>query len=155
MAIGADDAIKKFGTADEVSTGGGTSLVDGDGGISTTSDIDEWTDTDDAWRHSFVLEATWAAVPDTGVIELWVTLPEVQGTNDEPTMDATFDGFFIGARRPDEVATKQYLAFPPVELPSVKSQQVYQFYIRNAQGDAAHDISAGWKLYVTPITPGT
>lgn len=155
MAIGVDDAIKKFGTADEVSVGTGTALIDGNDGISAVGDIDEWTDTDDAWLYTAVIEATWVAQPDTGDVQLHVTLAEVQGTNDEPNMDADFQGIYLGSRTPDIITTKQYLVIGPFALPAVKSNQVYQFWVKNAQGDAAHDMSAGWKLYITPITPGT
>lgn len=154
MAIGTDDGIAKFGTQDEVTAAGGTSAVDGNNGISTTSDIDEWINDDDALLFTAVLEVTFAAIPDSGNIGLYVTLPEVQGINDEPTMDSNFDGIELGARTPDQVTSKQYLVFGPFALPATKSSQVYQFYVKNAQGDAAHDMSAGWKLYITPTTSG-
>ena len=154
MTITTNDGIWKFGTQDEVTAAGGTSLVDGNDGISVLADIDEWTNDDDAMMFSAVLEATYAAVPDSGSAELYVTLAEVQGINDEPAMDASFNGKFLDSRPPDPVTSKQYLVFGPFSLAALKSSQVYQFWIKNAQGDAAHDISAGWKLYVTPYSPG-
>lgn len=140
-----------FDTADEV-TVASPALIDGNDGISGTADINEWTNDADAPMASFVLGATWAAVPDSGLVELYCTLVEVEGTSDEPVMDAAFDGFHLGARKPDAVTSLQYLVFPQVLLPVTKTSQKYQFYIKNAQGDAAHDISAGWSLWVNPLS---
>jgi len=154
MAIGTDDAILKFGTQDEVTAAGGTSFVDGNDGISAAADIDEWTNDDDATLFTAVLEVTYAATPDSGTADLYVTLSEVEGTNDEPQMDSAFDGIFLGSRTPDAVTSKQYLVFGPFSLPATKSAQPYQFWVKNAQGDGTHDMSAGWKLYLTPYTAG-
>ena len=153
MAIGTDDAVFKFGTQDEV-TVASPSLVDGNGGISTTSDINTWTNDDDAPMVAIVLNVTFSAVPDSGVIDVYCTLDNIQSTNDEPDKDSGFEGHYLGSTEPDEVTSSQYLAIGPVALPITASSQVYQFYIVNNQSDAAHDISAGWSMWVTPITYG-
>ena len=153
MAIGTNDAVFKYGTQDEV-TVASPSLVDGDGGISAAADINTWTNDDDSPMASFVVNATYAAVPDSGTLDLYCTLVDIQGTNDEPTMDTAYTGHYLGSATPDGVTSSQYLTIGPVGLPAVGSSQVYQFHIVNNQGDAAHDISAGWSMWVTPITYG-
>jgi len=154
MAISTDAAVLFFGTQDEI-TVASPSAVDGDNNISTTSDINEWTNDDDAPLVTVVFQGTYAAAPDSGTLDLYVTLCEVDGsTGDEPTMDSAFDGIFLGSRTPDPVTSSQNLVFGPISLPAVKSSQVYQFYIKNSQGDATHDISAGWSLFITPYTAG-
>jgi hypothetical protein len=153
MAIGTDAAIRFTAGADEV-TIASPALIDGNNGISLTSDINVWTNDDDAGHVSVLANVTYAAVPDTGVLELYCTLNDVEGSNDEPTMDANFFGHFLGSRTPDEVTSSQYLIFPNIELPYWNDSQIYQFYLRNAQGDAAHDISAGWSLWVKALAWG-
>ena len=154
MAIETGDAIAKFGTADEI-TVASPSAIDGNDGISTTSDINEWTDDDDALTYVVVFKGTYAAVPDSGTLDLYVTLNEVDtSTGDEPTMDSAFDGIYLGSRTPDAVTSEQNLVFGPFQLPKTKTSQPYQFYFKNAQGDAAHDISSGWSAWIIPQTAG-
>jgi len=151
MAIGSNSAVWAFGTQDEI-TVASPSAVDGDRGISTTSDINTWTNDDDSPLVAIIVNATYAAVPDSGTLDIYCTLNSVQSTNNEPTMDSAFNGHYLGSVTPDAVTSSQYLALSPVALPVVGTSQVYQFYIVNNQGDAAHDISAGWSMWVTPLS---
>lgn len=151
MAIDQDTAIWAFGTQDEV-TVASPSAIDGNNGISTTSDINEWTNDDDASLVIVVVNVTYAAVPDSGTLDLYYTINEVQSTNDEPTMDSAYTGHLFDSQTPDEVTSSQYLTFGPTQLKAVKTSQPYQFYLQNSQGDAAHDISSGWSMWVTPIS---
>ena len=153
MAIETDDTIYKFGTQDEVSVTT-PAAIDGNNGISLTSDIDLWTNDDDAPMVAFVFNGTYSAVPDTGVLEFYCTLHDIEGTNDEPDMDASNPGFFLGSITPDQVTTSQHKAAGPFALPVTKSSQVYRFHLVNRQNDAAHDISSGWSLWVTPVSYG-
>ena len=153
MAIETNDTILKFGTQDEV-TVASPAAVDGDDGISLTSDINTWTNDDDAPMVSVVLNVTFAAVPDTGTIDIFVTMDDIQSTNDEPDADSAFAGHYLGSITPDQVTASHYLAGGPWALPVTASSQVYQFYIKNSQGDAAHDISSGWSMWVTPVSYG-
>ena len=152
MAIGADDAIWKFGTQDEVTVASPSSVAAD--GVSTSSDVTSWTNDDDAPVAAAVLNAAWTTAPGAGeTVSLYAQLEDVESTNDMPGIDANFAGIYLGDFLVDAVgsSTEQYLVLPDFPLPCVTTSQKILFFIKNY---TAQSINAGWDLYITPKTPG-
>lgn len=149
MAIGTDDAIEKFGTQDEATTGTPSAVADGS--FSGSGDVSTWTNDDDAPRAVVLLNATFGTAPDAdGFVNLYARLMNVQSTNDQDEPSGTFEHLWLGSFPTDEVTSAQWIAIE-VDLPNVASSQEYDFYIENQAGQ---QISSGWALYITPKTLG-
>lgn len=154
MAIGTNDAIRKFGTTDALDDGSTASIADT--AYSTTTDVAPWTNDDDAPMASFVLTMQFpSGTIDSGGILLFATLLNNNSTTDEPATGANWQGHYLGAFATGVTqmsATTDYaLELGPVMLPAGKSSQEYQFYFKN---DCNVTISANWQLDVTPVTVG-
>lgn len=152
MAIGTDDFIFKFGTRTDLDNTGGAVANDT---YSDNNDLDTWTNTDDAPMASFVLEAAWTTAPTVGsVVTLHCQLLNLFTTEDEPDVDSNFVPRSLGGFVLDNVgsSTTLYFVLGPVDLPMMKSQQEYRFYIYNGSGQQID--ASGWTLHVTPIAPG-
>ena len=148
MAIGTDAAIQFFGTQDTVTSS--SSLVANDA-FSVSGDVTTWTNDDDAPQAAVVFEGTYSVAPDaSSLVLLYARLLNVQGTNDPDAPDANFLHTFLGAFPLNDVTTAQYSSIV-VDLPNTKTSQEYEFYILNQGGQS---LSAGWDLYVTPVTVG-
>lgn len=154
MTIATNDSIRKYGTEDTVSAGGGTSAVT-NGSYSAAADAAAWTNDDDAAFASFVLTFQYpSGTINTGGIQLYARLINIDGTSDEPQPGTNFEGHQLGSFPTGTAmaATTNYpIELGPVELPSKKSSQEYEFYVKNSCGVS---MSAGWTLKVTPITEG-
>lgn len=157
MAIGTDSTIWFYGTEDNLSTTATTTAL-GINTCSDASDLDEWTNDDDAPMASFMLEVDdWSSAPgDEETIDLYCTLVSVNGTNDEPVMGSSSDyiGHYLGSFVVDDSSGAQYLILGPVPLPTYKSSQEYQFYVENRTAVTMGSASNKWRLKVTPVTAG-
>lgn len=156
MAIATDDLILKYGTQDTVSAGGGTAAVAATAGTrSAAGDAAIWTNDDDAPEASFVLTFQYpSGTITTGGIQLMCRLMNVDGTSDEPQPTANWQGHFLGnfITGTGMAATTNYsVQLGPVELPTAKDSQEYEFYLINNCGV---QLTAGWTLKATPITGG-
>lgn len=157
MAISTNDALRKFGTQTTVSAGGGgTSNVAATAGTySASSDAATWTNTDDVPLASFVLTMQYpSGTITTGGIQLIARLLNIDSTTDNPAVTANWTGVALGSfvTGTGMSATTNYaLSIGPVELPTTKSGQEYEFYLVNNCGV---QITAGWTLKVTPCTDG-
>lgn len=153
MAIAAGDGVWKFGTEDALDDGTTSSIADG--AYSTTTDVAVWTNDDDTPQASFELTMQYpSGTIDTGGILLFATLLNGNGTIDEPATSNNWQGHFLGAFQTGTgmAATTDYtLQLGPVDLPTGKSSQEYQFYFKN---DCNVTISANWQFDVTPMTIG-
>ena len=148
MAIGTNDGIDKFGTQDATGT---TSASVADAAFSIASDLSTWTNDDDAWRATIILEATYSVAPTASSgVTLYARLLNIVSTNDADVPDANFLQTYLGRFPLNDVTTAQYIAIDAY-LPNTKTSQEYEFYIKN---DGGQTISAGWDIHVTPKTHG-
>ena len=154
MAITTNDFIYKFGTQDSVDDGS-TSTVANDA-FSVLADITAWTNTDDAPFASFVLKCQFdTAMPTVGAIDLFARLLNVDTTNEPNAPDANYPFELIGTFPIDfgvAADTDFYTTINNAVLPAQKSQQEYEFYIRNR--GTGQTIGINWTLKVTPVAYG-
>lgn len=154
MAISTNDAIRKYGTQDLVSAGGGTSAVT-NGSYSASGDAATWTNDDDTDQASAVLTMQYpSGTITTGGVQLLCRLLNGDGTTDEPPLSANWTGHFLGnfTTGTGMSATTNYaIESGPFLLPAMKSSQEYEFYLKNACGVT---ITAGWTLKITPVADG-
>ena len=149
MAIGADSSIEFFGTQDQVTATPGTVA---DGAFSAAADTNEWTNDDDSPFASFGLLVDYATAPDVGsVINLYVQINDINGTNDSPDPDGNFPQYYLGSFAVDNITTDMYLALADIKLPALEASQTYHFFIENRTGQT---IQNTWELWVTPKTYG-
>ena len=148
MAISTDSAIEFFGTQDTV-TSSSSSVTDGS--FSVSGDITTWTNDDDAPQAAVVFEGTYSTAPTADTtVDLYARLMNVQSTNDQDAPDSNFLHYYLGSFPLNDVTSAQYIVIR-VALPNTKTSQEYDFYIQN---NAGQTLSAGWDLYVTPLTVG-
>ena len=155
MAIGANSAVYFFGTADNLSTTATTTTL-ATASYSAASDLDEWTNDDDSPLVSFLLEVDdWSAAPTAGeTVDLYVSLVSVNGTSDEPAVDASYSGHYLGSFVVDAADAAQYLVLGPTGLPALATSQEYQFYVYNNTSVTMGAGNNEWRLKVTPVTYG-
>jgi len=148
MAIGTDASIDFFGTQDSLDSTSGSVA---DGAFSVAGDLSTWTNDDDAFTGSFVLEATFSVAPDANsAVALYAQLLDIQGTNDAPVPTANFQHVFIESIPVKDVTSNEFYPII-VDLPNNNASQIYQFFILNNSGQT---MSAGWDLHPTPKAPG-
>ncbi|MCC7082181.1 MAG: hypothetical protein IT530_16030 [Burkholderiales bacterium] len=152
MTIATNDRIEKFGAQASVDDGSTSAIASG--AFSVAADIAAWTNTDDAPMAALVLRCQWATV--TGVanraVNVYVRLLNIQGTNDPVSPGVNRFGTYLGSFTIYAAsANTDYYFDARVELPNMQSGQEYEFYLENQSGQT---ISAGWALWVTPVTDG-
>ena len=150
MALASGTSIEAFGGYAEVTDATNDTVVND--AFSLQTDLDsttpEWTNSDDASFASFRLDATWASAPTVNTpVNLYARLIEVDGTNDEPQTDATYQNHYLGSFIVDAVTSAQKLVLADAPLPNGNTSQKIEFYIENKTGQT---ISANWRLYVNP-----
>ena len=156
MAIETDDLIDKFGTQDQVTVASPAAVADG--AFSAASDVNDWTNDDDAPGAMFVLvlQDLSAAPASNLTVELFCKpLNIVNTTGDHQGPNANVQTQRLGAFVIDAVdpaATDDNYSLGPVKLPNVKTSQEYEFYIKNNLGVSID--AADWELWVTPVSAG-
>jgi len=150
MAIGTDDAIDKFGTDDDLDS---TSAAVTNTSFSVAGDLAQWTNDDDAPFARFILESTFSVSPDANsVVELFARLIDFNvGNDDTEVPTANFPHKLLGAFAIKDQTAIQRSAPLFCRLPNYDTSQVYEFYIRVQTGQT---VSAGWTIFVKPITGG-
>jgi len=148
MAIASGAAIDFFGTKDDLDN---TSAAVSDGAFSVAAGLDEWTNDDDALFASVMFEGTFASNPAAdGVVNLYVQLLNIDGTNDAPVPDANYKHDLVGIFHVDAVTSAQFIT-EIIQLKNDKTSQQYQYYIGNESGQ---QLSAGWIIHPTPKAVG-
>jgi hypothetical protein len=154
MTIGTNDAIRKFGTQDTVSAGGGTSAV-ASAAYSVAGDAAAWTNDDDTDQAAAVLTFQYpSGTITTGGVQLLCRLLDIDGTTDEPPLTTNWQGHYLGSfpTGTGMAATTDYaIQSGPFLLPAAKASQIYEFYVRNSCGVT---MTAGWTLKITPVADG-
>jgi len=150
MAISTNAVIEFFGTADTLGTTPATVV---NGAISLASDLQEWTNDDDAPLAMIMLTFETDTTGTAGsTIDLYCQLMNISGTDDEEPPDTTdFLHHYMGSFYHNYPSQDlQYQAIR-VALPNMYTSQVYNFYIVNNTGQT---IAATWDLTITPLTYG-
>lgn len=148
MTIGTGSLIDFFGTQDTLGT---SSSSVADGAFSIAADLSTWTNDDDATFASVVLLANYTVAPTANsVINLYLRLLNIQGTNDQDIPDVNFRHVYVGSFPLNDVTTAQYIPLI-IDLPNNFESQEYEFYIEN---DAGQTLPAGWDIFVTPKAIG-
>lgn len=146
MAISTNALIEFFGTQDTIS-GSGATVASGAFGAAATT----WTNDDDAPMASIVLDCSFSTVPTANsVVNLYLRLLDVEGTNDQDVPDANFKHIYAGSFPLNDVSTQQWSPIT-ISLPNNKSSQQYNFYIGNQGGQT---MDTDWDLHITPKTYG-
>jgi hypothetical protein len=153
VAISTDDAVVKFGTADEVSAATPSSVSAG--AWSVAADAAEWTNDDDVERIAAQLDCDFTSAPTVGgTINLACRLKDFgqAGTEDTPDVDLNHEEHKIGSFVIDIVGSSTTISLATEGyIPSFKTSQKYDFYIKN---NTDQDINSEWRLDVTPKTIG-
>jgi len=158
MAIGTDSTIRFWGTQDEVTSSAGTLANDT---VSANTDIDAWTNDDDAPNATATLKYQFdTTMPTAGSIDLYCVLENVQSTNDEPDPDVADDDYskrYLGSFTINKASNGSpdvdYYDSIEIELPAgIASSQDMHFFIFN--NGTSQTIGTGWQLWITPWTYG-
>lgn len=156
MTIGANDAIWKFGTQDEVTSGTPAAISSNGYGKADQGGTVAWTNDDDSIFASAVLKAAFSTtMPTVGSISLYAHVLNVQSTNDPPAPSANYPHILVGTFGIDfgtTAGTNFYTAIPEIRIPQLASGQAIDWYIRN--DGTGQSIAASWQLWITPKTPG-
>jgi hypothetical protein len=156
MSIGTDDAILKFGTQAEVTSGTPATIASNAYGKADQAGTVAWTNADDAETAAAVLKCQFdTTMPTVGRIGLYAHLLNVQSTNDLQVPSANFPHVFCGVFPiPFNVAadTDFYTAIPDFIIPSLASAQAIDWYLRN--DSTGQTIGVSWQLWITPKAVG-
>jgi hypothetical protein len=152
MAIGTDDAIDKFGTADDLNS---SSAAVADAAFSVAGDLAAWTNDDDAPEARVALQWQYPSGTLTAgaYVELHARRLNYTGTTDEEVPSDDYRGALVGRFKLDDglaTATNSQ-SLIDIKLVDFKSSQEYEFYIKAMAGV---QISAGWDIEITPMTVG-
>lgn len=155
MAIGTNDLVEKFGSTPTSIDDGSTSSIS-NLAFSVVGDISQWTNTDDVPRARFILKAQWPTSVSAVInkpVNIYARPMAIEGSNNPvaPGVNrlATLIGkFFVYAAT---INTNYWFESTDCWLPNMKTAQPYEFYIENQTGQT---ITAGWALWIVPITDG-
>lgn len=154
MTIGADDAIWKFGTPDQVDDGS-TSTIANDA-FSVAADVSAWTNDDDAPYGSAVLECQFdTTMPTVGSVGLYARLMNIQSTNDEGATDGSYAPHFVASFLIDfgiAADTNFFMGIDLFEIPQAGASQVIEWYLKNE--GTSQTIGTDWNLWITPKSFG-
>lgn len=156
MAISTNDAILKFGTQDEVTSGTPATIADGAYGKADQGASVSWTNTDDSPYGSAVLKCQFdTTMPTAGSIRLLAHLLNVQSTNDLNAPDANFPFIPIGTFPIDFGVANDvnfYTAIPFFQMPSMYTASAIDWYLHN--NGTSQTIGVSWQLWITPTAFG-
>lgn len=156
MAIGENSTIDFFGTQTQVTVASPGAVSSGS--FSAASDVNDWTNSDDAPFAMFVLvlqDLTAAASAGEAVNLYCKPLNVVNTTGDHQGPNSNVPTIYLGSFLVDAVdpaATDDNYVLGPVRLPNTKSGQEYEFYIENTMTPGID--AADWELWITPMTYG-
>ena len=148
MAIGAGDAVEKFGSQAAV-TNAGVSISNG--AMSQLADTIAWQNSDDAPDADMLLECNFSAPPNVnGTVAIYARKLDVRLTFDEnqPTLGNN-ERHFIGVFLVDAGSTSQVVT-ARVQLPNGKTAQDYEFYFKNSGGQNITSL----QVFIRPIATG-
>jgi len=154
MAIGTDSAIEYFGTQDDLSGTATAAVADNAFSIiNATTGMNTWTNDDDAVMAKVVLQANFAAAPDTSsVVNLYARPLNIESTNDPRVPTATNQHVHMGSFPLEDSTSAQFIPLLISLLPTnFQTSQVYEFYLENKSGQS---MPAGWGFHIGPTAIG-
>ena len=145
------DQIEKFGTPAEIINIAGTATADD--AFSDTGDNAAWINTGDAMYASLILDAVLSAAPTAGsTIDVYAQLFNISdGSDDANVPDTAFPHVHVGSFPMDSGQAAQVQSIE-IALPNTKTQQLYEFYLRN--NSTGQTISTGSTIDVVPKVIG-
>ena len=156
MAIGQNDAIIKFGTQDEVTSGTPATIASAGFGKADQGSSVNWTNDDDARYGAAVLKCQFdTAMPTVGSVDLYAHLLDVQSTNDTPAPSGNYESVYVGSFAIDfgqSADTDFYTIIPEFDMPMIGSAQRIDWYIKN--NGTGGTIGVSWQLWITPKADG-
>lgn len=156
MAIATNDAILKFGTQDEVTSGTPATISDNAFGKADQGASVNWTNSDDAPLGAAVLKCQFdTTMPIIGTIGLYAHMLNIEGTNDPGVPDANNKQIFVGAFLIDFGVANDVDFYTFIELfrmPGIGAVQAIDWYLENVA--TGQTIGVSWQLWITPITEG-
>lgn len=156
MAIETNDAILKFGTQDEVTSGTPATIATDTFGKADQGASVAWTNADDAPLGAAVLKVQFdTTMPTVGTIGLYAHLLNIEGTNDPGIPAANNAQTFVGSFLIDfDIANDVdfYTYIELFRLPGIGAAQAIDWYLKNV--GTAQTIGVSWQLWITPITEG-
>ena len=135
MAIGTNDVIQKFGTQDMVTVARDATnpAAVATTALTTAAAIASWTNDEDAPYARFILLMEWlttAPQDNTGSIDLYAQVKDIQSTNEPNVPTLTNRAIYLGSFIIDwtvAATTQHFLVLPFCELPNFKTSQIYDF----------------------------
>lgn len=156
MAIEINDAILKFGTQDEVTSGTPATIASNAFGKADQGATVNYTNDDNTPLGAAVLKVQFdTTMPTVGTIGLFAHLLNIEGTNDPGVPDANNEQTFVGSFLIDFGVANDVDFYTYIELfrmPMIGSAQVIDWYLKNEA--TAQTIGVSWQLWITPITEG-
>lgn len=156
MAIATNDAILKFGTPDEVTSGTPATIATDTFGKADQAASVAWTNDDDAPLAAAVLKVQFdTTMPTVGTIGLYAHVLNIEGTNDPGVPDASNEQTFVGSFLIDFGVANDVDFYTYIELfrlPGIGTAQAIDWYLKNE--GTAQTIGVSWQLWITPITEG-
>jgi len=156
MAIVTGDAIWKFGTQDEVTSGTPAVIANNAYGKADQNASVNWTNSDNAQDGAAVIKMQFdTTMPTVGSVGLYAHLLNVQDTNDTGAPDANNQVVRVGSFQIDfgiAADTDFYSTIHNFFMPQAGDAQAIDWYIRNnATGQV---IGNAWQLWITPKASG-
>ena len=150
MAFVTNDAIKKFGTKDQVDASSSTVA---NNTYSVAADVDStWANDEDADLGAAMIKCNFTGtMPTAGNIQLFARLLNVDGTNDMNVPDDNFQQIYCGTFAIDFGVSADvdfYSIIRSFEMPAFKSGQEIEWYIKN--NGSLQTIDAAWNLWILP-----
>jgi len=157
MAISTNAAIHFWGTQTQLTVASPGAVSNG--AFSAASDVNDWTNSDDAPLAMFVLvlqDLSGSATANDTIDLYCKPLNVVNTTGDHEGPSTTLKSIYLGSflvDSGDPAATDENYVLGPVALPNTKTSQEYEFYIYNNLTTVGID-AADWELWITPMTIG-
>lgn len=156
MTIDVNDAILKFGTQDEVTSGTPATIASNAFGKADQGATVNYTNDDNAPLGAAVLKVQFdTTMPAVGTIGLYAHLLNIEGTNDPGVPDTNNKQTFVGSFLIDFGVANDVDFYTYIELfrmPMIGAAQAIDWYLENAA--TAQTIGVSWQLWITPITEG-
>lgn len=156
MAIATGDAIWKFGTQDEVTSGTPATIANNAFGKADQGGTIAYTNNDNATNGSAVLKCQFdTTMPTEGRIGLYAHLLNIQGINDAEVPDANNPSHYVGSFQIDFGVAADvdfYTHIADFEFPQAGNNQAIDWYIKNE--DTGQTIGVSWQLWITPKAVG-
>jgi len=147
MANTTDESLWSEGTETVINNTSGLTVTDGSYTAAATTNLSS-TNLESRPFIDIAGTFTFSAAPAAAgkTVDLYFRYINIDGTNDEPSLDAEFDGHYRGSFRLDAAAgvTTHYFLLENIAAP--KPSRTVEVYCKNESGQTM----TAWKLAQTP-----